>query len=176
MGLFLTICGGFLFNINAPLDLCLTQTKLQLPHKDYRRVSMDLLKEYALKLLGTPYRWGGNDPMEGFVCSGLVIELLQSKGMLPRGYDNTAQGLYNEFKDKSVEDLAKMGTLVFFGKSRKKITHVGFMLDNETMIEAGGGGSRTVSEQAASQHNAFVRLRPIYWRKDLVAMLKPHYD
>lgn len=137
---------------------------------------MELLKLYALQLVGTPYRWGGDDPMLGFDCSGLVIELLQSKGVLPRGYDNTAQGLYNKFKKEGSSWVKNFGALAFFGRSTDRITHVGFMLDHYRMLEAGGGGSQTITRLEAAKRNAFVRIRPLSWRNDLVAIVKPNYN
>lgn len=138
---------------------------------------VELLKQYAISLVGTPYRWGGDDPLAGFDCSGLVIELLQSKGLLPHGYDNTAQGLYNHFTKEgmSLGSFPGLGSLVFYGKSTEKITHIGFMLDNYRMLEAGGGRSTTTTVEDAIRHNAFVRIRPINFRADLVAIVSPKY-
>lgn len=136
---------------------------------------MQILKDYAISLLGTPYIWAGDDPIKGFDCSGLVIELLQSVGVLPRGYDNTAQGLYEKFDREGIASELGFGSLAFFGKSLKEITHIGFMIDNFRMIEAGGGGSKTITLEQAAKHNAFVRIRPINWRKDIVTIIKPKY-
>ena len=129
-----------------------------------------------MQLVGTPYRWGGDDPLKGFDCSGLVIELLQSCGQLPRNFDTTAQGLYDKFLNKGLISSTGFGSLVFFGKSTSKITHVGFMLDSFRMIEAGGGGSSTTTVEEAARRNAFVRIRPITWRNDLVAAIRPRYN
>ncbi len=137
---------------------------------------MNILKDYAFKLVGTPYVWAGDDPMKGFDCSGLVIELLKSTGLLPPKFDTTAQGLFNKFIQNGEGSIAGFGSLVFFGKSTNKITHIGFMLDSYRMLEAGGGGSRTLTEADAIKHNAFVRIRPIYTRGDLVAIIKPRYS
>ncbi len=39
---------------------------------------------YAISLVGTPYRWGGNTPESGFDCSGLIGHVYQSSaGVLP---------------------------------------------------------------------------------------------
>lgn len=136
---------------------------------------MRLLELYALSQLGTLYRWGGDDP-SGWDCSGLVIEILQSTGLLPPYYDTTSQGLYDKFSADGVINAKGLGCLVFFGRSVKAIKHVGFMLDNRRMLEAGGGGSKIKTPEDAIKHNAFVRIRPITWRKDMVATVKPHYN
>ncbi len=139
---------------------------------------MQLTKDYAMRFVGLPYRWGGDDPINGFDCSGLTIEILQSKGLLPRGFDAPAKGLYNHFLKQAgtVVGLRNLGALAFFGKSINEITHVGFMLDEKRMLEAGGGGSATTNDQTAANQNAFVRVRPLTWRKDLVAILMPNYE
>lgn len=138
---------------------------------------METLKKYAFQLVGIPYAWGGDDPLKGFDCSGLVIELLMSAGLLPRGYDNSAQGLYNYFNEegKSIGSIRGFGSLAFYGKSTKEITHVGFMLDRHKMLEAGGGGRNTRTVEDAAKANAYTRVRPITFRGDLVAIIKPNY-
>jgi cell wall-associated NlpC family hydrolase len=135
---------------------------------------MDLLKAYALSFLGVPYKWGGSNPIEGIDCSGFVQEILKSAGMDPPG-DQTAQALYNHFESNSEWNKYALGSLAFYGESTTKITHVAFCLDQYRCIEAGGGGSTTLSKEDAAKQNAFVRIRPIKARKDLVAILKPRY-
>ena len=126
----------------------------------------------CFEYLHLPYKWGGDDPIQGFDCSGLVQELLAIFGMDPKG-DQTAQALYNYFKDNSNEGPRDVGTLVFFGRSKDRISHVGLMLSEHSMIEAGGGGSKTNTEQDAINQNAYVRIRPFNNRKDIVAILNP---
>jgi cell wall-associated NlpC family hydrolase len=128
---------------------------------------------YICTFFGVVYRWGGESPV-GIDCSGLGQEYLRSVGMDPEG-DQGAQGLYRHFRDKEV-GKATAGALVFYGKSTTKITHVGICMTDELMIEAGGGGSRTTSDAAAHRHKAFVRMRPIDRRSDLVAICDPFQD
>lgn len=49
------------------------------------------------------------------------------------------------------------------------------MLDSYRIIEAGGGGSTTIDLNAAAAQNAFIRVRLLKERKDLVAVIKPYY-
>lgn len=137
---------------------------------------MDRLVEYALQFVGQPYRWGGDDTINGFDCSGFVQELLASVGMDPPG-DQTADALYRYFLVNGKPDLTDeplAGELVFFGKP-ERITHIGFCIDGFRMIEAGGGGSRTTSREAAARDNAYIRIRPINRRKDLIGRIMPDY-
>lgn len=76
---------------------------------------------------------------------------------------------------KAQYNVRDLGSLVFFGKSHQRITHVGWALDRNLMIEAAGGGSRTHTVKDAERHNAWIRVRPIESRSDLVACIKPAY-
>lgn len=138
-------------------------------------MSQHIIYDYAIKLLGLPYRWGGNSALVGFDCSGLVLELLTAAGVWPHGEDSSAQGIFNKFQDASDHNLIDFGALAFYGRSQDSITHVGFCLDKFTTIEAGGGGQRTTSFEAAKDSGAVVRIRPINYRRDLVAILMPQY-
>ena len=134
---------------------------------------MDLLIEYALGFVGRPYIWGGSG-LPGFDCSGLVQELLKFLGACPPG-DSTAQGLFDHFEANARQNSFTCGALAFFGESVTRITHVGMLLNSNQMIEAGGGNSTCTSPEMAAKLNAFVRIRPIKSRKDLVAVLRPSY-
>lgn len=137
---------------------------------------MELLKAYALSFLGKPYCWGGETPMGGMDCSGLVQEILRSCGMDPPG-DQTAQALFDHFQAQGRAEWNKygLGALVFYGKSVREISHVAWGLDQYRVIEAAGAGSDCKSEADAIRLKAFVRIRPMDYRKDRVAVLKPRY-
>lgn len=134
----------------------------------------EVLQAYMIRLVGTPYRWGGDDPILGFDCSGLAQELLASVGMDPPG-DQSAQNLFDHFKNSNTGRILACGALVFYGKSEKEITHVGMLLDSVHIVEAGGGGSGTTTLEAAAKQNAFVRIRRFDHRKDVVAIFMPRY-
>jgi cell wall-associated NlpC family hydrolase len=135
---------------------------------------LNLLIDYAMSFLGLNYRWGGENPITGFDCSGLVQEILRSVGMDPVG-DQTAQALYNHFERTAEHGERAPGALVFYGSHLTKITHVAFMIDEFRVIEAGGGDSRTKTKDDAAIQNAFVRIRPYNLRRDLLVVLRPAY-
>ncbi|SHJ44294.1 C40 family peptidase [Fibrobacter sp. UWP2] len=134
------------------------------------------IADYALKFVGRPYIWGGDGSGKcsgGFDCSGLVLECLLAFGIIPQ-IDLTAQGiydiLYNQLIWSSVErGKEKPDDILFFGKDLKHITHVAIAIGNGLMVEAGGGGSKC---KTAATSTGMVRVRPISWRKDLVAALR----
>lgn len=127
----------------------------------------DYLKHY----IGIPYNFGGNNPLEGFDCSGLLCEGLRAFGLI-QTFDYTAQGLYDLFKNRFKEMSPTPDCLLFFGKSKTLISHCAISINNYLMLEAGGGDSTTNSLKEASRRGAYVRVRPIKHRKDQVACLK----
>ena len=135
---------------------------------------MNTLIGYAMSFVGLPYRWGGDDPMSGFDCSGLVQEILASVGEDPPG-DQTADALFRYFLNRGTLDRRRAGSLAFFGRLGNGITHVGFMIDSWRMIEAAGGGSTTRTLKDATRQNAYIRIRPLNRRVDLVKVILPDY-
>lgn len=130
--------------------------------------------DYAMSMLGTPYKWGGSNPLEGIDCSGLVLELLEAVGVFPQKVDMTAAQIMAHFKDHYTVETPGFGTLAFFGNSAG-VTHVGFCLNSTQMLEAGGGDHTCTTREIAAQKGAFVKVRPITHRKDLVGYCHPPY-
>lgn len=124
-------------------------------------------KEMAIKVawhyLGLPYRWGGDDPIQGFDCSGLVVEILKSIGILPRIGDWTAESLYEFFKKHGkLVTRPDAGCLAFWiDRGTAKIRHIEMFLNSEVTIGASGGGSKTKSLEAAIDQNAYIKIRPV---------------
>ena len=128
-----------------------------------------LVSRYAFRFIGTPYKWGGETPMSGYDCSGFVQEILRSVGKDPKG-DQTAQALYDIYEKNKSHNI--QGNLVFWPKNGRK-THVAILFDENHIIEAGGGGSRTIDLNSAIKDKAFVRLRPLDYRGDNYTILDP---
>lgn len=135
-----------------------------------------ILETLIQSFIGKPYIWGGDTPMQGFDCSGFVLELLKSVGLFPSKIDTTAQGLAAYFKAIPAKSIRPaFGDLVFFGEDFEKITHVGFALNDDLFVEAGGGNSSCVDVASAITHKAYIRIRPLMSRKDLVGLASPPY-
>lgn len=118
---------------------------------------VDLAIDVAWSCHNLPYRWGGDDPMQGFDCSGFCIEVLKSVGLLPKGGDWTAAGLWDHFKGCPALAPAP-GCLVFYGNPA---THVEFCVTKMHSMGASGGGRASTDEAAAARMNAYVKVRPI---------------
>jgi len=133
----------------------------------------DILIMFFQSSLNINYKWGGDNPFEGFDCSGFVQEALSAIGLDPPG-DQTSDALYRYFKNplKARQNILQFGSLLFFG-TEKKIKHVAIALNHNEMIEAGGGGSKTKTIDDAIRDKAYVRIRQIKRRSDLVASILP---
>ena len=112
--------------------------------------------------------------MQGYDCSGLAQEILASVGEDPAG-DQTAHSLYRHFLRYGKSGVKEAGALAFYG-SATKISHVGFCIDQFRMVEAGGGGSAVKTVEDAARKNAYIRIRPITFRSDLIDTIMPQYD
>lgn len=129
-----------------------------------------LCVRYIKRFIGLPYRWKGDDPIKGFDCSGLVVEMFKMAGIMKEHEDLTADGIKKSLKDKKVEK-PKVGVLVFYGT--EEATHVGICLNRKYMIEAGGGSSKVDTEEEAADKNAYIRIRPIDRRSDILGFYDP---
>jgi cell wall-associated NlpC family hydrolase len=128
--------------------------------------------DYGKHFIGIPYRWGGDSPMEGFDCSGFVVEILQAVGILQHTHDYSADALYTIFKPNIVA-LGYAGCLAFWLDDAGRAVHVMLMVDNRHVIGASGGGPETATASDAVQQNAYVKLRPLTYRKGTPVVLDP---
>ncbi len=92
------------------------------------------LEQTALQYLNTPYLWGGKSPW-GIDCSGFTQTVFNQIGIAIKrdAYQQAEQGTLLGFLAE-----AQLGDLAFFDNEEGKITHVGIMLNNETIIHASG--------------------------------------
>jgi cell wall-associated NlpC family hydrolase len=127
---------------------------------------LQIANKIAWESVGTFYRWGGDDP-SGFDCSGLIVEILKSVGLIGRDTDYTANGLSKMFTEVG---NPSNGCLIFWGNG-SKITHVEFCIDEFHTIGASGGGSKTITQQDAIDQNAYIKVRPI--RPGYVKIVNP---
>ncbi|MGD8915664.1 MAG: NlpC/P60 family protein [Syntrophobacterales bacterium] len=93
----------------------------------------------AKRFIGTPYRWGGTSPDEGFDCSGLTMVVYQLNGLkLPR----SSRQQYRAGIPIGRNDLLR-GDLVFFATSGgRRISHVGIYVGKGRFIHAPGRGKK----------------------------------
>jgi len=132
----------------------------------------DLALKIAFSYLGTWYIWGGDDP-GGFDCSGFVIEILKSVGVLPRKGDWTAQGMAKGFNWPRMNQ-PQGGDLVFWENAAGKVIHVEMAINGELAVGASGGGSKTLTREDAIRHNAFIKIRPFKSRPGIWGYLSPY--
>lgn len=115
----------------------------------------DAVAELAVALVGTPYRYGGASPKEGFDCSGLVHYAFAQAGLaVPR----TSQEQFRAARKISTRAAAP-GDLVFF-QDQKKLSHVGIYL----------GGGRFVHAPESGRSVEIGRLDTPYYQEHLVAV------
>lgn len=93
---------------------------------------------YALSLIGTPYRLGGQNPETGVDCSGFVKHVYAKTTdlTLPRSASEISQK--GEAVDKN---QLKPGDLVFFNTRKRPFSHVGIYQGEGKFVHA--SSSRT---------------------------------
>jgi len=93
----------------------------------------EALVSLSMELLGTTYRYGGNSPLTGLDCSGLVRFVYeQAAGLnLPRSSREMAH------QGEQVDTRALLpGDLLFFARPRHPISHVGIYVGDGQFIHA----------------------------------------
>lgn len=86
----------------------------------------------AERFVGIPYRWGGNNVVDGMDCSGFVRAVYNLCGVnIPR----TSREQFGTGENVTRDDL-RDGDLVFFGSSPEEINHVGIYVGNGKFVHA----------------------------------------
>ena len=86
----------------------------------------------AERFVGIPYRWGGENVVDGMDCSGFVRAVYNLCGLsIPR----TSREQFKTGESVAKEQLQD-GDLVFFGSSEEAINHVGIYVGNGRFVHA----------------------------------------
>ncbi|MCC7466802.1 MAG: C40 family peptidase [Saprospiraceae bacterium] len=80
--------------------------------------------DYGKKFVGTTYKYAGQSPKTGFDCSGFTSYVLNEYGV-PISPASAVQA--KEGRKVPLEKVMP-GDLIFFGESRRKISHVGMVV------------------------------------------------
>ncbi|BCO32482.1 hypothetical protein TspCOW1_25850 [Thiohalobacter sp. COW1] len=119
------------------------------PRREQRRQ----LVAHAERMLGHPYRYGGESPQLGFDCSGLVYFSHRQLGIeVPR----TTRDQRRRSRAVPLQAL-QPGDLVFFDLSDTKTRHVGIYI----------GGGRFIHAPTSGKRVSVSSLDNPYWRRHL---------
>ena len=114
---------------------------------------------YAMGLVGTPYRFGGNTPDAGFDCSGLIGHVYQTTaGVAP---PRTVSSLQNWGQPVPLDGV-RSGDLVLFAP-RDTATHAGIYVGEGRFVHAPSTGGQVRLDQLNSR----------YWSTQVVAFRRP---
>ncbi|MDD5389064.1 MAG: C40 family peptidase [Gallionellaceae bacterium] len=107
----------------------------------------------ALSMIGTPYKFGSNNPEKGLDCSGFVKYVYKETAdvSLPR----SAKDMSHEGEAVAKEEL-EPGDLVFFNTRKRPNSHVGIYAGNGEFVHASSTRSKQVTVS---------RLDQSYWAK-----------
>jgi cell wall-associated NlpC family hydrolase len=114
---------------------------------------------YAISLVGTPYRHGGNTPEAGFDCSGLIGHVYKTRGSvsMPR----TVSRLQDAGQSVPLESI-RSGDLVIFSQ-RGEATHAGIYVGANRFVHAPSRGGEVRLDSLLSKH----------WAAQQVAFRRP---
>ncbi len=114
-----------------------------------------LISRMAHSTIGAPYKWGGNNPRQGFDCSGLMSYV--HKNALGINIPRTAAQQRDQSRTVRYEEL-QPGDMLFF-KTGKNANHVGVYIGNRKFIHAATGSKhvKVASMDSAYWHKRFVK-------------------
>ena len=114
---------------------------------------------YAVGLVGTPYRYGGNTPDSGFDCSGLIGHVFQSRAKVePPRTVAKLQDWGQPVQGGSI----RSGDLVLFAQS-DVATHAGIYVGDGRFVHAPSTGGEVRLD----------RLNSKYWSSQRVSFRRP---
>lgn len=132
--------------------------RFDLPSRVSPEQSTDLTF-YAMGLVGTPYRYGGNTPDSGFDCSGLIGHVYRARaGVQPP----RTVALLQSWGQSVPNDRIRTGDLVLFSP-RNEATHAGIYVGNGRFVHAPSTGGVVRLD----------RLDASYWSRQQIAFRRP---
>lgn len=105
----------------------------------------------ALSLIGTPYRWGGDDPERGLDCSGLVSHVFRQ--VTGRALPHNASRIAALARDVPRAELAP-GDLVFFDTLGAPYSHMGIYLGENRFLHAPSRGGQVRADKLTDRYYA----------------------
>ena len=105
----------------------------------------------AKRMVGSRYRYGGNNPDKGFDCSGLVHYSYNKAGLKVARSTKTQKKATRSVLASNI----RKGDLVFFNQEGKRASHVGIYIGANQFVHAPSSGKRVRID----------RLDNPYWRK-----------
>ena len=103
---------------------------------------------YALGLVGTPYRYGGNTPESGFDCSGLIGHVYQVQAGVAAPRTVAALQAWGRPISPSV---LRAGDLVLFGNGGPP-THAGIFVGDARFVHAPSRGGTVRLDRLDAPH------------------------
>ena len=113
----------------------------------------DRIVNTAKRYIGVNYRHGGETP-SGFDCSGYVMYVYGKNGIT---VSRSTDGQYKMGKKIGLQ-RAKSADLLFFHTGRKRISHVGIYLGDNTFIHAPSTGKQV----------SYARIDNPYWKRRFI--------
>lgn len=126
------------------------------------RLSLDEANDvtiYAISLVGTPYRYGGNTPYGGFDCSGLIGHVYLTRARIPA--PRTVASLVS-WGQPVTPGTARTGDLVVFAQGGVA-THAGIYVGDGRFVHAPSTGGDVRLDQLTSK----------YWSRQPVSFRRP---
>ena len=114
---------------------------------------------YAVGLVGTPYRYGGNTPDAGFDCSGLIGHVYQTRAGVATPRTVTR---LQHWGQPVPSELIRSGDLVLFAQS-DVATHAGIYVGDGRFVHAPATGGEVRLDSLNSK----------YWSSRQVAFRRP---
>ena len=140
-------CGTFGTSAPTPAEPSAARTR-PIPLSPRPDRSEALLQ--ALLALGLDYRYGGNSPVTGFDCSGLVAHVYLEAWSIRLPHNAAAQSRVGV--PVSLAEL-QAGDLVFYDTLKRPFSHVGIYLGDNKFVHAPKSGAQVRIES----------LRSAYW-------------